>query len=677
MKIAIGQKELEKLGIKSKELINALKLNNDVIVIDEKEFSNDDIKREWINVIITSDSKIINNIFSSISINTSTYVISSSNTLLQSPNNHYLVNLLDTNEVCKILKNISSNRKPSKEKIWNRYFTDEQLDVTFPEMTETDYLRSRNLDQNLCAYEYFGQRTSHGEHNSELFNYAGRLKALGVKKGDFVSICMPNCPELVKLKYCLEDIGCTANFIDPRVDSKTLLHCLKTGKSKILFILDSKYKQVEEVIDNTDINYVYLVSPFESVKDKKKIYDILMYLKGNKISNSGYKKFQDFLNITPMQFEKAEYEKGHISSIQYTSGTTGAPKPVMIDGNSYNCRVAQYRLSNDEIDLSEGDRIYQGLPISGLAFGEYALQMGMCKGMENVLDPAMNPKKLAKTLRTLGINAFVIPPLGLYEILNSRDAKKLDFSKFHMVAIGGEGITKVKTNQLNKELKDRGCPGHILMGGGCTEGVVCNTSETQSFTEPGTAGFPLIGNKIYIADEKGNELSYNERGIINYDPVAPMLGYYDMPELTQKVMTESGVDLGDIGSVDERGFLTYVGRKSQMIYLDDMIVYPRDIEEKAMELKSVDFCVVAGKNGQVKLFFTLKKNCNLEDALEEIDVLLEKEYNSLKNSIEVIALNSIPYTKNCKTDREKLASNISELDLYKENKFSFHKKKRH
>jgi len=199
------------------------------------------------------------------------------------------------------------------------------------------------------------------------------------------------------------------------------------------------------------------------------------------------------------------YEKGHISSIQYTSGTTGAPKPVMIDGNSYNCRVAQYVLSNDEIDLSKGKRLYQGLPISGLAFGEYALQMGMCKGMENVLDPAMNPKKLAKTLEKEKINAFVIPPLGLYEILNSKDSKKLDYSRLYMVAIGGEGITRAKTNQLNKELADNGCPGHILMGGGCSEGVVCNTSETQSFYKPGSAGFPLVGNKIYIADENGNE----------------------------------------------------------------------------------------------------------------------------------------------------------------------------
>jgi len=107
MKIAIGKNELEKLREKSKELFNVLKLNNDVIIIDEDNFSNDDIKREWINVIITSDSRIINNVFNSISVNTSTYIISPNGTLLQSPNNHHLVNLLDSKEVCETLKSIS------------------------------------------------------------------------------------------------------------------------------------------------------------------------------------------------------------------------------------------------------------------------------------------------------------------------------------------------------------------------------------------------------------------------------------------------------------------------------------------------------------------------------------------------------------------------------------------
>ncbi len=674
MKIAVGKNELNRLGNKASELLNFLKKENEVIVIDEKEITNDFIKKEWVNVVITSDNNIIRNIFSSISLNTSTYVISNSGTLLQYPYNHYLTDIDNVYDISNVLHIISINRKPSKEKIWNRYYTDQQLDVKFPEMTETDYLRSMKLDPNLCAYEYFGKRTTHAEHESELLKYAGRLLELGVKKGDFVSICMPNCPELVKLKYCLEDIGCTANFIDPRVDSKTLEHCLKTGDSKILFILDSKYKQVEEIIDSTKIDNVYLMTPFESLNGKKKMYCTLMRFKGNKVSNSGYKTFDDFLKVIPKQFEKVNYEKGHISSIQYTSGTTGAPKAVMIDGNSYNCRVSQYRFSNDEINLSKGERLLQALPLSGLAFGEYAMQLGMCKGMENVLVPTFNPKTLAKMIDKTGVNAFVMPPLALYEILNSKHAKKMDFSKLHTVAIGGEGITRAKTNEANGMLKKYGSPGHIIMGGGCTEGVVCNTTETHSFTEPGTAGFPLIGNSIVISDENGNELSYNERGTINYNPIAPMLGYYNNPELTNEVVTKNGIDLGDAGSIDEKGFLTYLGRKSQILYFDDMTIYPHDIEERAMELKSVDFCVVAGKK-DIRLFFTVKKNHNIEDALFEIQNLIDSEYSNIKNLIQVIPLNSIPYTKNCKTDREKLSGDINNLDLYVDKKHVFTKKK--
>lgn len=674
MKVAIGKKELDKFGVNAGDLVDILRKDNEVIIIDEEKFSNDDVKKERINVLITSDSKIARNVFSSISINTSTYIISSKDSLLLDSSNHYLVDYSNIRNVFDAVNNISKNRKPSKEKIWNRFYTDEELNVTFPEMTETDYIRSMNLEPDLCAYEFEGQKTSHIEHDSELYNYAGRLKALGVKKGDFVSICMPNSPELVKLKYCLEDIGCTANFIDPRSDAKTLQHCLNTGNSKILFILDAKYKDVEQVIDKTNIDKVFLVSPFESVKGKNRLYKTLIRLKGINVKNSGYNNFDDFLSIKPVQFEKVGYEKGHISSIQYTSGTTGLPKAVMIDGNSYNCRVAQYRMSNDEVNLSKGSRLLQALPISGLAFGEYALQIGMCKGMENVLITSFTPENFGKIVKNTKVNAFVIPPNVLYAFLKSKEYKEIDKEELTMVAIGGEGMSVAKTLEVNKDLKDNGCTIHTTMGGGCTEGVVCNTTEMQSCYKPGAAGIPLIGNVFRITDENGNELSYNQRGTLNYDPVGPMLGYYDNEELTKKTMTKNGIDLGDAGEIDEDGFVTYVGRKSQLIYRDDKIIYPHDIEEDAMMLNSVDFCVVTGKGDDIRLFFTVKNHRDINNALQEINELLSTKYKDIKYLIKIIPLKSIPYTKNCKTDREKLSGNIDELDLYNK-KLAFVKRK--
>lgn len=677
MKIAISKKELNKLGSKANDLMEALRKDNEIIIIDEENFSNDDIKREWINVLITDDAQIIRNIFSSISINTSTYVISPKDSLLLSPNNHYLVDFSEPKNIIDVVNHISRNRKPSVEKIWNRHYTDAQLDVTFPEMTETDYIRSMNLDPNSCAYEYYKQRTTHGEHESELYKYAGRLKDLGVKKNDFVSICMPNSPELVKLKYCLEDIGATANFIDPRVDSETLLHCLNTGGSKLLFIMDAKYKQVEKIIDKTGINKVFLVSPYESVEKKNKLYKHLMRLKGINVSNSSYNKFEDFLNIEPIQFDKVGYEKSHVSSIQYTSGTTGKPKAVMINGNSYNCRVAQYRMGNDEIDLSKGKRLLQALPISGLAFGEYSLQIGMCKGMENILIESFTRQNLGKKIDENDVNGFVTPPSALHGVLESRHYEKMDKSKLTMIAVGGEGMSVAKTLETKEKLEQDGCPRHPIMGGGCSEGVVCNTTESQSVWKPGSAGIPLIGNDIKITDENGDELTYNQRGTLNYDPVAPMLGYYNNEELTRKVMTKNGIDLGDVGEIDEKGFISYTGRKSQLIYQDDQIIYPHDIEEDAMMLNSVDFCVVAGKQNDVRLFFTLKKHCHMETALSEINELLDKKYKNIKDLINIIPLKSIPYTKNCKTDREKLSKeDISQLDLYYKRK-PFVMKKRH
>lgn len=671
MKIAIGKKELEKNN-DLKQLYNFDK-DNDYIIIDDENFDINDIRKEWINIIITSNSKLINEIYNSISLSSSTYVISDKNTLIQNPTNHFAVDNLDINNIVLTINSIKENRLPSKEKIWNRYYTDEQLLSKFPEMTQTDYLRSLKHDPNLCAYEYFGQRTSHLEHNHNVIDYAGKLAALGIKKGDFVSICMPNTPELVSLKYCLEDMGCTANFIDPRADSDTILHCLNTGNSKYLFILDSKYKELNSIIDKTNLDKVYLFTPFESINIKnsmfglKKLYDLGQLKEGNRPKDSGYGYFKDFMKIVPTHYEKAEYDPNHITSIQYTSGTTGKPKPVMLNGNSFNSRVHSYQYDESEIILRKGDRLLQALPISGLAFGEYAIQMGLCKGMENVIVPSFSPEELGKMLYENKINAFVMPPLAMYKILDSEYFDKLDLENMRMIAIGGESMSSTKVNEINKMLEEKNCPVHVVMGGGCTEGVVCNTTVTYNIDKPGSAGIPLLGNELKIKDKAGKELSYNERGYIYYNPVNPMLGYYNMPELTKKVKTEDGVNLGDIGEIDENGLLTYIGRDSQMIKLGDKIIYPRDIEEEICKLDGVDFCTVTGKNGEIRVFYTLKDGYNIHELSNRINAELKYKFKDIYNNMKVIALNNMPFTKNCKTDREKLAGNIEELDLYTPN----------
>lgn len=682
MKIAIDKKELEKNTILNNLFMD---LENEYIIFDSDNFDINEIKKQWINVLVTSNTNLISSIYSSVSLSTSTYVISDPGTISLDGANHFVLSEpLNDQNVSLAIRTIGKNRIPSVEKIANRYYTDEQLKSKFPRMTETEFLRSKKLNPDLLAYEYFGERTSHLDHQADVVKYARLLTSWGVKPGDFVSICMPNTPELIKLRYALEDMGCTANFIDPRANSETMLHCLNTAKSTHLFILDGKYQELNKIVDKTNLDTVFLLSPFESIGRKnskylvKKIYDFSQKKKGNRPTDSGYKYFNDFMSIEPSDYKKAEYDASRISSIQYTSGTTGKPKPVMLNGNSFNCRVHSYQYDESEIILREKDRLLQALPMSGLAFGEYAMQMGLCKGMENVLVPSFTPEGLGKMLYENKINAMVMPPLALYKVLDSKYADKIDFSNIRMIAIGGEGMSSSKVKEINQILESKNCPVHIVMGGGCTEGVVCNTTVTYNHDKPGSAGIPLLGNSIKIIDKDGKEVGYGERGYIYYDPEGPMLGYYQMPELTEKVMTENGINIGDIGSIDGRGFVDYIGRDSQVIRLSDRIIYPRDIEEEISTVNGVDFCTVAGKNGEIRLFYTIKQGYQKEERDFVIEQRLREKFPDISEKVEIIALNNMPFTKNCKTDREKLAGDINELDLYQSPEKSklFKRKKR-
>lgn len=624
----------------------------------------DEIKQKKSIIVITNDEESIKKIMGSISINTSTYIITEKQLI-----GNNIVNLKNNNNINDIIKQIEDSRIPSVEKIWNRNYSDEQLNLSkeFPKMTQNDYVRTHNIDKSFNALDYFGVKTTYEDYDKDIRKYAGIFYNLGVREGDYVSFCMPNTPEFIKIRYALDELGAVANFIDPRVDSEKMKHCLNMVPTKLLFILDSRYKDLAKIIDKTNLNQVYLLTPFECLPKLSKGYNLLQQLKGNRPDDSGYKYFKDFDTMNSNGYIKPKYTSNRTTSIQYTSGTTGMPKAVEISDDSYNARVFQYHFT--DIDLSKQHRLLQALPISGLAFGEFSMQMGLCNGMENVIVPTFTPDGLAKIIDKQNVNALVMPPLAWYGIIKSPRLKKMDLSNLTMCAVGGESMTEAKVNEVNEALISRGCKRHVITGGGCTEAVVSHCTETNAIEKPGSVGIPLIGNNVSILDGNGKELSYNERGTVVYKTVYPMNGYIGNEELTNSVKTDRGINLNDIGYIDDSGMITILGREKDLIKIDNLIVYPRDIEEKIMKLPLVDFCtVVQDDDNKVRIFFTMKDCSKYNELYDNILSIIGNEFSIVKNLVKIIALNKMPYTKNCKTDREKLAKEeINNLDIYTKN----------
>ena len=657
MKIAISKKELNKLGSKANDLIEALRKNNEIIIIDEENFSNDDIKKEFINVLITDDVKIIRNIFSSISINTSTYVISPKDSLLLSPNNHYLVDFSEPKNIVAIVNHISRNRKPSAEKIGNRNYTDEQLMEKFPEMRNNDYLMSQRINPNNIATDYFGVKTTYGDYWSDVIDWSKKLNALGIKEDDYVGLCLPNTSETFKLFSATKQRGAVCNNIFPLSTPEEMKFCLNLFKSKVAFVLDSRYKDLRSIIDQTYLDKVFLLTPFESLPILNKPYNLKQKVSGFRPKDSGYGFYEDFLNVEGQNYDEPKYYGERINSIQYTSGTTGTPKAVPISEDTFNVRDYQYKQIN--VGLEEGVRFLQCLPICGKAYGEFTMHLGLANGACNVIVPKFASKDLGKMIKKYNVQGLTMPPTAWLNFIDSPEFKTLDLSNFKMATVGGDGAIPKFINMIQDALERQGFKGIVILGSGGTELGVTFSTNTLNSNKPGTSGQLLVGNKCHIYKD-GEECGYNEKGTVYYDCVGACTSYAN--EGVELVKNELGIDLGDYGYIDEQGFITVCGRRDDMIIIGDKKICPMEIEEMINECPYVKYGYVVKSCNPGKFiricYTSYEYNSNV-DARDEIMKCVPKE---LRCYTEIYHVSHIPETSGLKADRRLLSSDrISEL----------------
>ena len=656
MKIAINYNTIKSNSASFKSQIDILKElgydvciytteYNDLISQNNLLFINEDIieqtKNNGILVYIDLPEELCKIVRNSKSISTSTYLVSSNGDFI------------------KKIEDIHKNRKPSIEKIWNRNYSDENLSVEFPVMSQVDFLRSRNINPNNIALEYFKKKMTYGKYDLLIREYAKKLVALGLKSGDSIALCLPNTPETMLLMAAADDIGIIRNNIFPLSTADEIAYCINMMGSKYLFIMDSKYKDLEKIANKTTLTEAFLVSPFESNMLMDKVYKLKLKKGGLNPKESDFRKFEDFNKIVGKDFIREPYKKDSLSSIQYTSGTTGAPKACMLTDDGFNARVIQYDKIN--VGLDETMRFGQIIPSCGEAFGEFTMAIGTCNGVTNVLIPTFEPDKLLETIQKNKLQGMSLATVSWLQIVDNPEFKNFDMSNFRLVSIGAEGCPEKYSNMLDKAFERQGYKYKGTLGAGATELIVAATTNTHDIYEPGTSGFPLVGNNIKIVDiNTGEELPYNHPGRVIYDVVNPSLGYMNKP--LEK--DDFGIDLGDYGYINERGMLTVLGRVKDLIAINNKVIAPAQLEEYVNKYPYVKYaCVVAPENSDKKIRICYVANDNVGDIINKTDILncLPEEY---REYAEVFRIERIPQASSLKTDRKRLSGNIEDL-VYK------------
>lgn len=554
-----------------------------------------------------------------------------------------------------------------KERRWMKYYDYDEQSFQYPKETIFGYLLENNLN-NLDNYSinYFGNRLTYGQLFRKIDECFVALINQGVKKGDIVSICMPTTPESIIAYYAVNKLGAVSNFIDVRKDADDIVAYINEGKSKLLLILDTALDKIINVIDNTSLNKVVCISPFETFNPFVK--RTLQFLSNQQVSipnDSGYINWENFIRNGQqcLEFELPmidTFESKKMALLLHTSGSSGVPKTVALSNEAVNDRVYQYMYNG--MKHAVGDVYLDIIPLF-IAFGAVVgVQLPLCMGMEDVIIPAFSQNDIYKYFKKYRPNHLTFTPKSYNYMLNNSKFRKYDFGHVQTMASGGDGMNFNENSKYDSRLHQNGFLYNISSGYGGTEIGAPFCTERSGLHKYGSNGIPLPGNNILIFKHGTYEpLSYNQVGDICMVVDNAMLGYYNNLELTDRTMIQlsdgkTGILLGDCGYIDEDGFIYIKGRYEDVIKdTNGSDIWPIDIENYIYLLSFVKMCVMVQSADKVnRLYVVFNDDISLSNE-QKISIIERELYTNFPNiDIDIVVENDLPLTSSGKLDRRNI-----------------------
>lgn len=533
---------------------------------------------------------------------------------------------------------------PNIDRPWLKYYSDKELMAKSINKTAYRYLYDENKKySNATAIIFANREIKYFELFSQIERVAKALKSMGVKKGEVVTICLPNTPESAYLFYACSMIGAIADYIDPTESEEGLEKYLNISNPRHLIMLDMCFDKFTNLIEKKKIENVVVTSPVESLplvlnglKVKTRISDRELYNRRKKVMNessANYMFYKDFIRngnrYTGVLEEK--YEKDRPVAIVHTGGTTGVPKGVLLSNDNLNELTNQ--IKNSPVQFIR-DYLLVGVMPEFVGYGlSVGLHTSLVCGMRTMMIAKYEPEKIPEVILKYKPNCMAGSPahweiFSRSPLINKPD---VDLSFFKAPIEGGDTLNAKVESKVNEILNKGGCEYKIQKGYGLTEKcsavTVCFNNEVN---EPGSVGVPFSKTVVSIYDnDKEEDLHYNELGEICVSAPDVMLGYYGNIEETKKVIKEhhdgnKWLHTGDIGYITPEGLLYVVGRiKDIIIRYDGKKIYPYNVENILLKCPIVKSAAVVGipdpnhYNGEVPVaFVSVDDSYSKDDAMK-------------------------------------------------------------
>ncbi|MUV39381.1 Long-chain-fatty-acid--CoA ligase [Lentibacillus sp. JNUCC-1] len=463
------------------------------------------------------------------------------------------------------------------------------------------------------ALHFMGKDMSYEELLGEAKQMAGYFQRLGVSKGDRISIMLPNCPQSVIAYYGALMAGATVVQTNPLYTERELEYQLKDSGSKIIVCLDILFPRVTNIKEETDIEHVivtgikdYLPFPKNLVYPfiQKKQYKMVVNVTPSKDTHV----WKSIINEAPPVYEIVDVDPlEDLALLQYTGGTTGYPKGVMLThynlvANVQMCKAWLYNIKESQ------ETILGVLPFFHVYGMTTVMNMSIMISAKMVLMPKFEPEDVLKAIEKQKPTLFPGAPTIYIGLLNHPKLKNYDLSSIE-ACISGSAPLPVEVQQQFETITG----GRLVEGYGLTESSpVTHANFVWAERVNGSIGVPWPDTDSKVIDMATmEEAPIGEVGEIAVKGPQIMKGYWNNEEETIQTLKDGWLYTGDMGYMDENGYFYIVDRKKDMIIAGGYNIYPREVEEVLYEHEAIQEAAVAGvpdpyRGETVKAYIVLK-----------------------------------------------------------------------
>ena len=459
------------------------------------------------------------------------------------------------------------------------------------------------------AYDFMGGKVKYKDFIRKVDECARALAAIVVKEGERVTICMPNAPQAVIMFYAINKVGAIANMVHPLSSEKEIEFYLKESASVVCITLDQFYGKFENIRGNVPLRSLILTS----IKDvlspiKRKGYYLAEGRKIKKVpANAEIVWWEKFLRDGnnyhgPYHVERKSEDP---AVILYSGGTTGTTKGILLSNLNFNALSQQIIATNPM--FKPGDKMLAVMPIfHGFGLGVCIHSM-LASGGRCLLIPRFNPQSYAKLLKKHKPN-FIAGVPTLYEaLLRLKTLDGVDLSCLKGVFSGGDSLSIELKKRFDTFLKEHNTTIPVREGYGTTECVTASCLTPSHWAKEGSIGLPFP-DTFYKIVKPGteDEVAYGEEGEICLAGPTVMMEYINNPEETANTLRRHAdgltwVHTGDLGMMDEDGFIYFRQRIKRMIVTSGYNVYPSQIENVLDAHEYVHMSCVIGVPDPLKM----------------------------------------------------------------------------